>query len=167
MIVQKNNPILKEAAKNIKNTGSLEIKELIKKLADAMFSEPDGIGIAAPQIGVSLRIFLVAEEALRMDKGAAGENKNNKNKNYITFINPVFKKKSVKKSKDVEGCLSVRGIYGEVLRPEKLTIEYFDESGKKHARGASSLFARVLQHEMDHLDGILFTDKAKHIKRVI
>ena len=60
----------------------------------------------------------------------------------------------------------MRGVYGEVKRCEKVTVEYFDESGKKHARGASGLLARVIQHELDHLNGVLFIDKAKNIKKL-
>ena len=60
----------------------------------------------------------------------------------------------------------MRGIYGEVSRPKKLTIEYFDETGRVHHRGASGLFARVIQHEMDHLNGVLFIDKAKRLKQI-
>ena len=82
----------------------------------------------------------------------------------MIFINPCLKKLSQKKDKDIEGCLSVRGIYGEVARSEKVNIEYFDEAGKKHTRGATGLLARVIQHEMDHLNGGLFIDKAKNIK---
>lgn len=134
-----------------------------------MFAEPDGIGIAAPQIGALLRIFLVAEEATvknaeELREKIAAETKK-RNTEYRVFINPVLKNFASKKIKDVEGCLSVRGVYGEVSRPEKITIEYLDESWKKHTRGASGLFARVIQHELDHLDGVLFIDKAKNIKR--
>jgi len=66
----------------------------------------------------------------------------------------------------IEGCLSVRGYYGEVARPEKVTIEYYDETGAKKKRGASGLFARVLQHEMDHLNGMLFIDRASHVEKI-
>ncbi|MDP3784667.1 MAG: peptide deformylase [bacterium] len=155
MILQKENKILREKAKKVDDPKSSEIKVLIKKMAEAMFAEPDGIGIAAPQLGAGLRIFLVAKDILQ-ERKAVG---------YLVFINPVMKNASSKKNKDTEGCLSVRSYYGDVLRPEKITVEYFDESGKKHHRGASGLFARVIQHELDHLEGILFTDKAKNIKR--
>lgn len=157
MILQKENKILREKAKRINDPKSSEIKVLIKKMAEAMFAEPDGIGIAAPQVGFGLRIFLVAKDILRKRKIA----------DFLVFINPIIKNTSSKKGKDVEGCLSVRGYYGEVARPEKITVEYFDESGKKHIRGASGLFARVIQHELDHLEGILFTDKAKNIEKLL
>lgn len=156
MILQKESKILRGKAKNVDDPKSSEIKALIKKMAEAMFAEPDGIGIAAPQIGAGLRIFLVAKDILQGRKTA----------NFLVFINPVLKKTSSKKDKDTEGCLSVRGYYGEVMRPEKITVEYIDEVGKKHTRGASGLFARVLQHELDHLEGILFIDKAKNLEKM-
>ncbi len=159
MIVQKNNKILREQARDVVDIASVDTHDTIRKLAEALFKEPDGIGIAAPQISISKKIFLVAKEVIdeqSLEKMSGA---------YETFINPVFKKVSIKKSKDTEGCLSVRGIYEEVARPEKVVVEYTDKNGKRQSRGASGLFARVLQHEMDHLNGVLFIDKAKHIKK--
>ena len=168
MILQKEHKILRKIANPVAKLDSLEIKALIKKMAGAMFAEPDGIGIAAPQIGVSLRIFLVAKEAAVKNAEKLyekiGDKDRKRNTEYLVFINPVAKKFASKKVKDVEGCLSVRGVYGEVPRAEKITIEYLDEFGKKYQRGASGLFARVIQHELDHLNGILFIDKAKNLK---
>ncbi|MDP3934623.1 MAG: peptide deformylase [Candidatus Giovannonibacteria bacterium] len=165
---QEENKILRDTAEKVTDLKSAEIKTLIKKMAEAMFAEPDGIGIAAPQIGKSLRIFLVAKDAAVKNAEELHQKINEelkeRKKEYLVFINPVLKNTSSKKIKDMEGCLSVRGYYGDVLRPEKITVEYFDELGKKHTRGASGLFARVIQHELDHLDGILFIDKAKNIK---
>jgi|SRR3989344_1055828 len=166
MIVQKENKVLRKSAQNVGDPASAGIKTLIEKMAKAMFREPDGIGIAAPQIGESLRVFLVAGEVISSTTEELRQKGKPAEQTYVAFINPVFKKVSVKKNKDVEGCLSVRGIYGEVTRPEKLTIEYFDEHGKKHSRGASGLFARVIQHEMDHLEGTLFIDKAKNVHKI-
>lgn len=174
-IVQKEKEVLRAIAKPIEDFSSEELKSTIHSMAEAMFEEPDGIGIAAPQINISKQIFLVASDVLsseELDKRIE-MNKKNPNrtkkitpKDYMVFINPVFKKLSQKKSKDLEGCLSVRGFYGEVSRPEKVSIEYYDENGNKKTRGASGLFARVLQHEMDHLNGMLFIDKAKNIEKV-
>lgn len=158
MILQKENKILRNKTAEIKHFNSQELKLFIKKMSKTMFDEPDGIGIAAPQIGVPKKIFLVAEDVLFPERFS---DLKLKTKNFLVFINPVLKKKSSKKIKDTEGCLSVRGIYGEVSRPEKIVIEYFDEFGQKKIRGTSGLFARVIQHEIDHLDGILFIDKTK------
>lgn len=167
MILQKENKTLREIAKEIKDFKSPETKLLIGKMVTAMFGELDGIGIAAPQIGISKKIFLVAKDVLYPENlELAVKNKEPRKKEYFVFINPTIKKMSTKKVKDVEGCLSVRGIYGEVVRPEKVTIEYFDELGNKKTRGASGLLARVIQHEIDHLGGILFIDKAKNAKYV-
>ena len=164
MILQKNNPILTAENKPIEKIKSLRTSELIKKMSEALLKEPDGIGIAAPQIGESLRVFLVTSDVLSLE--ALKDRSKNAPPKIIVFINPTIKKRSVKKSMDIEGCLSVRGDYGEVIRPEKISIEYYDEFGKKIARGASGLLARVIQHEMDHLDGVLFIDKAKNIKKL-
>ena len=167
MILQKENKILRKNTEEVKDLKSPEIKSFIQQMAESMFSEPDGIGIAAPQIGISKKIFLVAEDVLYPERFSINkDNKNLRTKNYLVFINPIIKKTSSKKRGDIEGCLSVREIYGEVIRPEKATIEYFDEFGNKKTRGASGLFARVLQHEMDHLEGTLFIDKAKNIKHI-
>ena len=85
---------------------------------------------------------------------------------YIVFINSAFKKLSRKKENDLEGCLSVREFYGEVSRSQKTVIEYYDETGAKHQRGASGLFARGLQHATDPLRGISFIDKATNINKI-
>ena len=151
-IVQKGNSILKKRALDVAEVKTPAVKKIIHDMAEALFKEPDGIGIAAPQIGVGLKIFLVAQDLLKHK--------------YLVFINPELKKCSQKKHKDVEGCLSVRGWYGEVTRSEKIIVEYSDAEGKKHSRGASGLLARVIQHEIDHLNGILFIDKAKKIQKI-
>jgi len=164
VILQKENRVLREKTEEIRDFGSAKLKLLIKKMSDAMFGEPDGIGIAAPQIGISKKIFLIAEDVLYPERLLDDKKKTKK---YLVFINLVLKNKSSKKLKDMEGCLSVRGTYGDVARPEKITVEYFDELGNKKIRGTSGLFSRVIQHEMDHLDGILFTDKAKNIKHIL
>lgn len=165
MILSKENKILREKAKAVENPRSPEIKKIVAKMAEAMFNEPDGVGIAAPQIGESLQVFLVAKDFL--DPMASVKSKSDKRKkDFMVFMNPSVKKFSQKKANDIEGCLSVRGVYGEVARSEKLNIEYTDENGKKHARGASGLLARVIQHEVDHLNGVLFIDKAKNLKHI-
>ena len=177
-IVQKNNPVLRNKAARVaqEKFESQELAAIIDKMARAMFQEPDGIGIAAPQLGISKQIFLVAADVLHPAKLEQRIRESNKTKNtklisftpedYLVFINPEFQKTSQEKAKDVEGCLSVRGIYGEVERPKKVTIKYYDKNEKKHVRGASGLFARVIQHEIDHLNGILFIDKSKNIQKI-
>lgn len=177
-LVQKNDPVLRKKAVMVavEEFASQNFSKAITKMAMAMFQEPDGIGIAAPQLGISKQMFLVAADVLHPAKLEQRIRESNKTKNtkplsfapedYFVFINPRLQKTSQKKAKDTEGCLSVRGLYGEVERPEKVTITYCDENGKIHVRGASGLFARVVQHEIDHLNGILFIDKASNLQKV-
>jgi len=147
---------------------SKKIQHILADMAVALRGTSEGIGIAAPQIGHSLRIFLASEEALRWDEleEMPREERKKKQWTYHAFINPVIKKASKKNIPEREGCLSVPNTYGTVERSEKITIEAYDEKGHKFQRGTSKLYARVMQHEMDHLDGILFIEKAKNIKRI-
>ncbi len=127
---------------------------------------PDGIGLAAPQVGASLRIFLISEEAAQLNTNAridANDTNKRREWDYFVFINPVLKKRSRRKIEFAEGCLSVPGKYGLVPRAEKVSLAWFDESGRKHERGFTKFFARVIQHEMDHLDGVLISDRAKRL----
>lgn len=151
------------------------IQGLLKAMKETLSHTPDGVGLAAPQIGESLRIFIVSDEAEEIDRvdakresrAAAGPRKpgeapyEKRPWKYYVFINPVIKKVSRKMLEDAEGCLSVPKKYGLVMRHEKITVEAYDEHGKKITRGSSRFFARVMQHEFDHLEGILFVDKVK------
>ncbi len=111
--------------------------------------EARGIGLAAPQIGESLRIFTVSIE----------------DKIYV-FINPEVRDLSKEKIPFEEGCLSVKKIWGPVVRPKKLTIKAFNENGEPVKIRAKGLLARVIQHEMDHLNGTLFVDKAEKLYKI-
>ncbi len=127
---------------------SLETRKILDDMRCTLAGEPDGVAIAAPQIGVSKRIFVV--------KGSVfGENKPD-----IAFINPSIIKKSKKRLLLEEGCLSVRYIYGNVPRHTNVTIQAHLEDGTSIVRGAGGLLAHIFQHEIDHLDGILFTERA-------
>lgn len=164
------NPVLRLKATSIarEEIGSRKITSIIKKMSDALRATDDGIGIAAPQIGVSLRMFLASEEALAIDMGTVGHPEHTKKRKWIyyVFINPEMVKHSGKKTKATEGCLSVPKKYGLVPRSEKVRVRALDEHGKKFERGASGLFARLLQHELDHLEGILYIDKADKMTAV-
>ena len=155
-IRDRNDPVLREQAKSVakKNIGSKELVDIIDRMRQALEREEDGVAIAAPQIGESLRIFIVSPRV-----PAAGNN--------LVFVNPEIIKISRKKREMDEGCLSVRWLYGKVRRSEKVIIRAQDEQGKIFKRGASGLLAQICQHEIDHLDGILFTDKAKNVKEII
>ncbi len=136
-----------------------ELRKMIADMADSMDAEPDGVAIAAPQVGIPYRIFLVRYDRIEAPKD--GEKPGDRPADLGVFINPKLSKLS-RKSADVdEGCLSVRGVYGATARRERATIEARDEKGDTFMRGAGGLLAQAFQHEMDHLDGILFIDHAK------
>lgn len=122
------------------------------------------MALAAPQIGESLRIFIVNASVVEAIKKGTEYTPDKQAAKDIIFINPELTKLSKQKRPMEEGCLSVRWLYGRVLRSEKATVVAYDETGKKFQKGASGLLAQVFQHEIDHLDGILFTDKATDIR---
>ncbi len=159
-IVQTNNPVLRETARSValEEIGSERINQIIADMKAAMAEQKDGIAIAAPQINVALRIFVVSDKLLGMaDKTYKSDG------NDLVFINPEIVKTSREKKEVEEGCLSVRWYYGKVKRATKVTLSAYNEKGEKVERGARGLLAQIFQHECDHLNGILFTDKAKEI----
>ena len=164
-ILQRDESILRETAKlvDIKDIKSRKIQDIIQKMRKALHAEEDGVAIAAPQIGESLRIFVVNGEALAK-LGKIKKVDKNKELDDMVFINPEITKASKKKRKMEEGCLSVRWLYGQVNRSEKITLKAYDENGKLFERGASGLLAQIFQHETDHLNGILFIDKAENVQ---
>jgi len=173
LIVTLPTPVLRKTAKPVtkEEFGSPELASIVRDMASALRKTPDGIGIAAPQIGVSKRIFLASEEALAIDEGwepkdASEEKAKKKSWKYITFINPTVLKIASKKVAGTEGCLSIPKTYGIVPRAEKIRVRAYDESGKAFERGATKLFARLLQHEIDHLEGALFIDRATKITKL-
>jgi peptide deformylase len=123
------------------------------------------VGLSAPQIAENKRVFVVSGKVFDKDymtgktkqpiKGIADE----------YFINPVIKKVSKKLAIAEEGCLSIPNTYGMVKRPIGVTMEYRNFSGETLEKKATGLLARIFQHEVDHLDGILFTDKATNVKQ--
>ncbi len=143
--------------------GGKNIKSAIRKMKEALHSQKDGVAIAAPQIGLSLRIFVVSKNIFDDERLRELSNIKSGIGKDLVCINPEITKVSKKKIWLPEGCLSVRWLYGEVRRADKATISAYDEYGKKFTRGASGLLAQIFQHETDHLDGILFTDKAKNL----
>jgi peptide deformylase len=162
-ILQKDSLVLREIAKDVpeKLITSKKVKDILKRMQTAMHKEEDGVAIAAPQIGESLRIFVVSGRVQ-----ALKDKKEEDEKYYpdLVFINPKITKLSKKKKNVEEGCLSVRWLYGKVVRHERASIEALDENGNKFARGASGLLAQIFQHEVDHLNGILFIDKATDLE---
>ena len=167
-IVQKEDKVLREKAKEVPISAidSAKIKKVITDMKKALAVQHDGVAIAAPQIGVSLRIFVVSGRVFadNFETTNYEEIKNSKKNKDMVFINPKIIKLSRTKEMMPEGCLSVRWIYGNVKRSTNATIEARDENGQKFTRGAGGILAQIFQHETDHLDGILFIDKAKDMQ---
>ncbi len=161
----KDDPILREKAEPVpvKEITSEKIQKVLIEMSKALHGEDDGVAIAAPQIGEKLRIFVVNTEALSELTGDPNSDAK-KNVEDMVFINPEIKKLSRKKVWMEEGCLSVRWLYGKVKRSEKATVTAYDRDGKKFEKGASGILAQIFQHETDHLNGILFIDKAKDLE---
>jgi peptide deformylase len=138
------NPILRQKSIPVAHL-TKEIHDLISQMKIIM-EKNNGVGLAAPQIGHNLRIIICELD----DK-------------FYAFVNPEIIKISQKNVVMEEGCLSLPDTYGEVLRPDKIILRALNPDGKKIKLKAFGLLARVIQHEIDHLDGILFIDKAKNI----
>ena len=140
-IITEPNKLLRQISKPVENVGKQE-QQLMNDMLDTMY-EANGIGLAAIQIGIPKRIIV-------MDIGKEGK----KEPRY--FVNPVIMKKDSIKNTHEEGCLSVPEQFAEIHRPIKCEVEYLDYKGKKQSLKADGLLATCIQHEMDHLEGILF-----------
>jgi peptide deformylase len=138
--------ILKEKAKPVKSISSNIIK-LLDNLADTLYNAK-GAGLAAPQIGVSKRVVVV-------DIGEG----------LYELVNPQIISSSGQET-DIEGCLSIPGIVGDVTRAATVKVKYLDRHGKEKIVTAKGMLARAMQHEIDHLDGILYIDRASNIRKL-
>lgn len=174
-IVQEPGKVLRQIANEvpIEEIKSEKIQTLIRDMSDTLHSIDIGIGLAAPQIGQSLRIFLISEEALTakrskkdVDREEYKKHKAGKKWKHFVFINPRLVRISDEKDMVPEGCLSVDMIFGKINRSKRAVIEAYNEHGKKFRRSGSGLFAQAMQHETDHLNGILFIDTAVELKRL-
>jgi len=150
-ILTEPNKILRQISKPIKKVGKEEQK-LMDDMLETMYSA-NGIGLAAIQIGVPKRIIV-------MDIS-----KDEKIREPRYFVNPVIKNKDLLKSTYEEGCLSVPNQFAEIERPKKCDVEYLDYNGEKKLLNAEGLLATCIQHEMDHLEGILFIDYLSKLKK--
>jgi peptide deformylase len=138
-------PVLREPSAPVP-----EVTDEVRRLVEDMFETMDGaegVGLAANQIGMAIRVAVVDAEGSR-----------------IAMINPVIAEASGK-AREEEGCLSIPDVYGEVTRPERIVLEATDQHGAPYRLEAAGLLARAIQHEIDHLDGILFLDRLSPMKR--
>lgn len=163
-IVQEGDPVLRQVARAVakKDIGSPTLARVIKKMHAALAPEKYGVAIAAPQIGESLRIFVVAGRVFK-EPVEDGEEDTVPMPHNRVYINPEITRASRRKLEESEGCLSVRSIYGTVLRHERVTLSYIDEGGKAQTQNATGLLGHIFQHEVDHLNGVLFIDKARDL----
>jgi peptide deformylase len=153
-IVQAPNEVLSKTASQVDlRKINSDIAKLVKEMGIALAhaSDPKGVGLAAPQVGSSLSLFITKPT----DKAKVNVFINPK---IVSEENKPNKKKGKKKSGDkkLEGCLSLKDIWGEVKRPEIVTLEYFDEKGIFHTKKIGGFMATIVQHEVDHLNGVLF-----------
>lgn len=176
-IVQDGEKILREKAKPMPEEmfGSTELSQLISEMSEALDRYPEGVALAAPQVGVSWRLFIVrrdrtlpvnpqgqtlAQSASRRTQGLTLKPE------VEVYVNPEIVKTSRKKATADEGCLSVHGVYGTTKRHERVTIKARRADGAHFQRGAGGLLAQIFEHEIDHLNGILFTDHAERLIRI-
>ena len=149
-------PVLKKVAKDI-DKDYPELEKLIADMWETMYNA-QGVGLAAPQIGRGIRLFLVDSiQAMEEGKEADGIKQ--------VFINAEIVAETGKEWAYEEGCLSIPDIRGDVKRQETLTIRFLDENFEEHTVTYSGINARIVQHEYDHIDGLLFTEKLKPIKK--
>jgi len=157
-LVPENHPALHTIAEEVtpEEFSAGTVAKIVRDLRHAIKTyDVDGyaaVAIAAPQIGVSKRIFIIEDQSDRDDKLPC-----------LVAVNPRITKTSKKTHEVGEGCLSLPDTYGTVIRHKNITMEALDEQGAPYERGAGSLLAQIIQHENDHLDGILFTDRAVKI----
>lgn len=156
-IVTVPNPVLREKAKRVKSI-TPEVQRLIEDMIETMHSAP-GVGLAAPQVGVSLRVIVV-EYLEPSDDPESDPKANSKPAKLYALINPEIARHSGDLEAGNEGCLSIPGWLGEVERFSWTTVKGLDRHGRPFKLKARGWLARVFQHEIDHLDGVLFIDRA-------
>lgn len=157
-IVQIGDPVLATEAKPVakKDIASRKVQTLLTKMRRVLANEQYGVALAAPQVGASLRIFIIAGKVFKSEDTAEDAS----TPSDRVFINPEFIRKSKSTKEMTEGCLSIRHKYGSVMRHEKASVKALDEKGQPFVYHGSGLVAQIFQHEIDHLDGTLYTDIA-------
>jgi peptide deformylase len=140
--------VLRQPSKRISQVNQ-EVRDLIRQMLQTMYSS-DGIGLAAPQVGVNKQLIIVD---IHPDEAANPP---------LILINPVIREASEEFEIGQEGCLSIPGVYLDVKRPEMIAVAYKDENGRPQTLFASGLLSRAIQHEIDHLEGVMFVDRVEN-----
>lgn len=161
-IIPYGDPVLRKVAKPIQK-GSIDVVKLAEDMFETMYNA-SGVGLAAPQIGMDIRLFVVDGRPMN-----EGEEEKDIDTSLIdfkkVFVNPTIIDETGEEWGFEEGCLSIPGIRGEVWRPEYVKIHYWTEKGEERTDVFESLAARIIQHEYDHIEGILFTDHLNSVRK--
>lgn len=153
-IVLYGDPVLKKKAKEVAH-GDESVKEFVDNLFETMYAA-QGVGLASPQVGISLRVFIVDSTPMEDNEEEALKQ---------AFINPEMILEEGDEWPFEEGCLSIPGVREDVMRKSKIRIKYFDENWEQHEEDFDGIRARIIQHEYDHIEGILFTDYISSFKK--
>lgn len=164
-IVGYGDPVLRKVGENITKDYP-NLKELVENMFETMYSA-HGVGLAAPQVGLPIRLFVVDAAPFSEMEDIEEEEAKFLSTFKKAFINAKILKEEGEEWSFNEGCLSIPDIHEPVKRKEKITIEYYDENFEKHVDIFDGLAARVIQHEYDHIEGVLFTDKISSLKKKI
>ncbi|WP_350290793.1 peptide deformylase [uncultured Croceitalea sp.] len=162
-IIAYGDPVLRRKATDITKAYP-KLKELLVNMWETMYNA-NGVGLAAPQIGLPIRVFLVDTTPFSEDEDLSDEEQKALNGFKKVFINAKIEEESGEDWPFNEGCLSIPDIREDVNRKDTIKITYLDENFKSHTEIYNGLLARVIQHEYDHIEGILFTDKLSSLKK--
>lgn len=162
-VIAYGDPVLRKISVDI-DADYPELEKLIANMKETMINA-SGVGLAAPQIGRAIRLFIIDASPFAEDEELSDKERETlKDFNHV-FINAKITKEEGDEWAFNEGCLSIPDIREDVFRQEKITIEFQDENFEKHTRVLDGLAARIFQHEYDHIEGILFTDKLSSLKK--
>lgn len=164
-VVAYGDPVLKKKAKEITSEYP-EFKKFMTDMWETMYNA-HGVGLAAPQVGRSVRVFIVDASPFAQDEDQSPKQQKVLSEFKKAFINPVIIEETGEEWAFNEGCLSIPDVREDVYRKENVTIKYLDEDFNEHTETYTGLAARVIQHEYDHIEGILFTDKLSSLKKRI
>jgi peptide deformylase len=162
-IIAYGDPILRKVGKDL-DKDYPNLKELVANMWETMYNA-SGVGLAAPQIGLPIRLFIVDTTAFANDEDLSEEEKKALKNFKKVFINAYIEEETGTEWAFNEGCLSIPDIREDVSRNDTITLRYFDEDFKEYKETYDGMLARVIQHEYDHIEGILFTDKLSSFKK--
>lgn len=162
-VIASGSPVLRKVGVDI-DKDFPNLAELIENMEETMVNA-QGVGLAAPQIGKAIRLFIVDTSPFGADEELEEDEREFLSNFKKVFINAKMLKEEGEEWAFNEGCLSIPDVREDVFRKERITIEYFDENFEKHTDVIDGIAARVVQHEYDHIEGILFTDKISSLKK--